>query len=480
MLERASVAGDRRVARRRGRRRARAGERRRRARRGIWSDLERSRAIWSVRCAGLLSVPLSQESFDADARKVQLVQAAARRRIAMLVFAELRVRSETCVDLSQTPTVVLRELRREPIRLKDATLVVAATGDFSNLQSSGMEGDIFFGIFSEMVSRRGLCVMVKRYKDGASYRLNHEAPAILYRDLDEARVCSHALCVQMSLVQRLVHPHVLPVIAFLADVAIELVCVVTPFMERGSLQSVIEPSPLRMCDDEPLNSCKLLKIMCDAMRGTTFLHEEGLVHRDLKPGNILVGEDWVGVVADFGFLARMDDGTEDDEICGTKGYIDPASNNSNQLAPSMDAFSLGITLLVVITGLAPINISKTCRPMLHDPDERRKWMFGEGPVVLPPAAIPGVLRVVAGLTKYDEDERMSLPDALQQLEFANQPHVPEAFTRAEPSIVSMSMYGDLEHASVAGDRRVARRRDQPRARAGGHRRRAHVEASGVI
>lgn len=77
---------------------------------------------------------------------------------------------------------------------------------------------------------------------------------------------------------------------------------VLEFVSRGSLDKLLYPE-YRLSPEVP-NLPKLLA--ADVARGMAFIHSRGLLHRDLKSGNVLVSEDWVAKVADFGTLRRLE------------------------------------------------------------------------------------------------------------------------------------------------------------------------------
>ena len=93
-------------------------------------------------------------------------------------------------------------------------------------------------------------------------------------------------------------------------------------------------------------------------------HSHGLVHRDVKPGNVLLGYDGGIKVSDFG-IATFLSGLRGDEgqIFGTPGYIAPEVARGEPWEPASDCFALGVILYECLTGRAPFG-SKTARQIL--------------------------------------------------------------------------------------------------------------------
>lgn len=96
-------------------------------------------------------------------------------------------------------------------------------------------------------------------------------------------------------------------------------------------------------------------ITMDVASGLEYTHARGIIHRDIKPGNILVSHDGNVKLIDFG-VARDDGSTRltvTGMIVGTPAYMAPEQANDNPLSPQSDVFSLGILLYEMLTGVKP-------------------------------------------------------------------------------------------------------------------------------
>src|SRR5262249_22774027 len=93
-------------------------------------------------------------------------------------------------------------------------------------------------------------------------------------------------------------------------------------------------------------------------RGIHHAHEHGVVHRDLKPGNILLAGDATPKITDFGLAKRLDVSvaqTQSGAILGTPSYIAPeqAAGKNKEVGPLADVYALGTILYECLTGRPP-------------------------------------------------------------------------------------------------------------------------------
>ncbi|KAJ7970872.1 Receptor-like protein kinase [Quillaja saponaria] len=119
--------------------------------------------------------------------------------------------------------------------------------------------------------------------------------------------------------------------------------------------------------DNVLSWIQRLEIAIDSARGLWFLHtypEGCIVHRDIKPTNILLGAKFEAKLSDFGLSKVIEVGEEyvSSEVRGTFGYVDPDYQSNHHVNSSGDVYSFGIVLLQILSGKRVINMNLR-RPM---------------------------------------------------------------------------------------------------------------------
>ncbi|KAL3814703.1 hypothetical protein ACJIZ3_015971 [Penstemon smallii] len=111
----------------------------------------------------------------------------------------------------------------------------------------------------------------------------------------------------------------------------------------------------------PLNWENRIKIALGAAKGLNFLHQNNIVHRDMRPANILVTHDHESLLGDFGLAKAQqpdDDkntntihSSSDNGVVGTLGYVAPEYAETGKMSTKTDVYSFGVVLLQLITGL---------------------------------------------------------------------------------------------------------------------------------
>lgn len=178
---------------------------------------------------------------------------------------------------------------------------------------------------------------------------------------------------------RLHHPHVVGVLDFGEQDG--RLFLVMELVEGDSLARVLS-------DDGPLPAERVAGIAAQAAAGLAVAHEQGIVHRDIKPGNLLLDAKGTVKIGDFGIARFMDDPsgqlTATGQIVGTSLYIAPERALGKPAGPASDMYSLGCVLYQLLTGRPPFR-ADTPIAILHQHLDTPPVPPRELGAVLPPA-----------------------------------------------------------------------------------------------
>ncbi|MGM0618284.1 MAG: protein kinase domain-containing protein, partial [Actinomycetota bacterium] len=146
-------------------------------------------------------------------------------------------------------------------------------------------------------------------------------------------------------VARLNHPNLVAVYDTGADQGQPYI--VMELVEGRSLQQAIAAGGL--------TEDRALEVVADVCSALNYAHERGLIHRDIKPGNILMADDGSVKVTDFGIARAIDNETvtRTAAVLGTAAYLSPEQAQGLEVDPRSDLYSLGVVLYESLTGQQP-------------------------------------------------------------------------------------------------------------------------------
>jgi serine/threonine protein kinase len=153
--------------------------------------------------------------------------------------------------------------------------------------------------------------------------------------------------VEISLGQRLDHPNLVRLYE-VREAGQHLVAAME-LMSGGSLAK-----RLAFAGPQPVE--RVVEWTGQILEALAYLHDRKLVHRDVKPSNLLLTDGDDLKLADFGLVGRIDRGRYLPETAagvGTEGYKAPEQENGEDPAPSWDLYALGVTLFQLLTGARP-------------------------------------------------------------------------------------------------------------------------------
>ncbi|MEV5606921.1 protein kinase [Streptomyces sp. NPDC052225] len=208
---------------------------------------------------------------------------------------------------------------------------------------------------------------------------------------------------------------------------------ITPYI----VMEYVEGRPLGSVLDEDVRhhgampTDKALKITADVLAALEISHEMGLVHRDIKPGNVMMTKRNVVKVMDFGIARAMQSGvtsmTQTGMVVGTPQYLSPEQALGRGVDARSDLYSVGIMLFQLVTGRLPFEAdSPLAIAYAHVQEEP------VAPSSINRALPPAVDALVARALKKNPNERFPSAEAMRDECL----RVAQSLTPAAPSIVA--------------------------------------------
>ena len=115
-----------------------------------------------------------------------------------------------------------------------------------------------------------------------------------------------------------------------------------------SLKSIIR-------EDGAIDSVTAIDIVVQILRAARFAHRRGVIHRDLKPHNVILDEEGRARVTDFGIArAGASDMTLTGSVMGTAQYLSPEQAQGFAVSSASDLYSVGVILYELLTGVVPV------------------------------------------------------------------------------------------------------------------------------
>ncbi len=175
----------------------------------------------------------------------------------------------------------------------------------------------------------------------AEARLGHE------RAMREARITA-----------RLHHPNAVPVFDVVAHEGQP--CIVMQYLPSNSLEEILAAR-------KTLSPREAARIGSQVAAALAVAHDAGIVHRDVKPGNILITSDGTARITDFGISRVVGDVTltSTGMVAGTPAYLAPEVARGERSSTASDVYSLGATLYAAVEGAPPFGPAENPMALLH-------------------------------------------------------------------------------------------------------------------
>ena len=205
--------------------------------------------------------------------------------------------------------------------------LVAGRYELEELVGTGGMSSVFRARDRQLERLVAIKILHERYADESEYveRFRREARAVA----------------------RLTHPNIVTVIDRGEDAGRQFI--VFEYVDGENLKELVGRTgrlPLR----------RALELALAMAQGLAFAHENGLVHRDVKPQNVLLNAEGEVKVTDFGIARSLDVDhgvTQTGAVLGTSNYLSPEQANGQPVSPATDVYSLGVVLWELLTGDVP-------------------------------------------------------------------------------------------------------------------------------
>ena len=208
----------------------------------------------------------------------------------------------------------------------------AAIGKYPVIRQIGSGATSRVYLARDPFAERDVAIKVLQFAQGA--------------DPETERMLHKAFVAEASLAGKLNHPHIVDIYDAVVDP--DRSYLVMEYVAGRTLDLHASPGKL-------LPLVKVVEIIFKCIRALEYAFQHGIIHRDIKPGNILLSQEGETKVGDFGasFQQRLDDRTTQLRGIGSPAYMSPEQLRMEELNQQTDIYSLGVTMFRLLTGRLP-------------------------------------------------------------------------------------------------------------------------------
>ena len=172
-------------------------------------------------------------------------------------------------------------------------------------------------------------------------------PEVL-KDAEDGELYKRMFLNEASLAGKLLHPHIVSIFDAVVDESMSYI--VMEYVEGGTLEKFCQPENL-------LGVQEVAEIIFKCVRALAFAHTEGLIHRDVKPGNILHKSGTDIKVADFGAALHVVSNRTQVAAVGSPLYMAPEIITGGKATVQSDIYAVGMVMYMMLAGRTPFEAS---------------------------------------------------------------------------------------------------------------------------
>jgi serine/threonine-protein kinase len=250
----------------------------------------------------------------------------------------------------------------------------------------------------------GMASVYKAYHPATE---RHVALKVLPTEIGGTPLVAERFRQEARVLAQLQHPHILPIFDF--GEAGGYAYIVMPLITTGTLKDVMQ--------GPPLSYRQIVRIITQIGDALDYAHARGVIHRDVKPSNVLIDERGNCLLTDFGLTKlaeRPADLTHTGTIIGTPAYISPEQGMGKRVDGRTDIYALGVILYEMATGRVPFRSDTAMAVVIKHINQ---------PLALPRALNPGLPAaieqvILKALSKDPEDRYATASEMVQAIEVA--------------------------------------------------------------
>ncbi|AEV72446.1 serine/threonine protein kinase [Mycolicibacterium rhodesiae NBB3] len=213
--------------------------------------------------------------------------------------------------------------------------------------------------------------------------------------------------------------------------------IVMEYVEGVTLRDIVHT-------DGPMEQQRAIEVIADACQALNFSHQHGIIHRDVKPANIMISKTGAVKVMDFGIARALHDAnsvTQTAAVIGTAQYLSPEQARGEKVDARSDVYSLGCVLYEILTGEPPFvgdsPVAVAYQHVREDPVPPSRRHEG-----ISPELDAVVLKALAKNPDNRYQTAAEMRADLVKVHSGEQPDAPKVFTDAERSSLMSAPPGD--------------------------------------